>query len=52
MTDAAAGSILSGYQPGGFHCEMLGGTGEPGPQAAEIWRRLGRLGLEELRGRA
>ncbi|MDJ0610106.1 MAG: circularly permuted type 2 ATP-grasp protein [Kiloniellales bacterium] len=51
MTEAAAGSILSGYNPGGFHCEMLG-TGEPGPQAAEIWRRLGRLGLEELRGRA
>jgi uncharacterized circularly permuted ATP-grasp superfamily protein len=52
MDEAGATSILEGYDPQGYYCEMLGGPGRPAAFAHAVWERLGRLGLDELRARA
>ena len=51
MAQTAPGP-LSAYEPDGFFCEMVGGSGNPAEHTKSIRERLNRLDLEELRGRA
>ncbi len=52
MNEASATAVLEAYDPQGYFCEMLGGSGKPAAFARAVWERIGRLGLEELRARA
>ncbi|MGD1878290.1 MAG: circularly permuted type 2 ATP-grasp protein [Kiloniellaceae bacterium] len=51
MAQTAPGP-LSAYEPDGFFCEMVGGSGNPAEHTKSIRQRLNSLDLEELRGRA
>lgn len=47
MTDERADSVLDGYVPGEFYCEML-----RNPEADKVRERLAKLSITELRRRA
>ena len=47
MTDERTDSVLDGYVPGEFYCEML-----RNPEAAKVRERLAKLSITELRRRA
>lgn len=47
MTDERADSVLDGYVPGDFYCEML-----RNPEAEKVRERLAKLSITELRRRA
>ncbi len=44
--------VLSGYDPGGYYCEMTGGGGGTATHTAPIRGRLATLRVEDLRRRA
>lgn len=50
--DGSRGDSLSGYDPGGFFCELFGSATAPHSFTAEFRGRLSRIGLDELQARA
>ncbi len=47
-----ARSPLEGYDPGSFHCELLGRDKQPSRQVARLWHALETSDLVALRQRA
>jgi len=45
-------SVLTGYNPGKFFCEMMGSAARPADHTKAIRARLGKMSLAELRRRA
>ena len=52
MAGEPTGGVLSGYDPGGYYCEMTGGDGGTAAHTAPIRSRLADLLIEDLRRRA
>ncbi len=52
MSTDSTTSVLADYDSQGYFCEMLGAPGRPSTFAAQVWQRIGELGLDELRARA
>ena len=52
MSLAEAKGPLSGYDPGGFYCEMFGSPDSPADHARRVRDRLNAMDLQRLRDRA
>ncbi len=52
MAGEPTGGVLSGYDPGGYYCEMTGGGSGTAAHTAPIRSRLAELLIEDLRRRA
>ena len=52
MDDLGGGSVLSGYDPGAFFCEMLRPGQPPDPALSLLVSRLSAMPVEALRRRA
>jgi uncharacterized circularly permuted ATP-grasp superfamily protein len=48
----ATGDWLSGYDAGGYYCELFGRTDAPATHTQPLRERLGRIPVDELRRRA
>ena len=52
LKHSTATSVLDGYHPGDFYCELLGADKQPGRQVAPLWHALETSDLAMLRQRA